>query len=84
MKQYEVTAVFWRGGLEVPVGTVLSMSDSEAKYLKHALREPQPEAEPAPAVEPAPESVVETDAKPAEEPPHRKARRKAEHADGGH
>lgn len=46
MKQYTTTKVIWRKGLEVEVGTPLTLSDEEAKYLKHALTEVKDEAAP--------------------------------------
>lgn len=37
MKEYTVIREFWRKGILQPVGAVISMHESEAKYLGHAL-----------------------------------------------
>jgi len=39
MKKYEVAVAFWYKNNLVPVGAELTLSDKEAKYTKHALRE---------------------------------------------
>lgn len=66
MKQYEVTAEFWRDGLLVEAGTVVSLSDAEAKYLQHALKAPEAQVA-VEVVEEAPVAEVEVEAAPVVE-----------------
>jgi hypothetical protein len=49
-KKYTTTTEIWRNGLPVEPGTVLMLSDNEAKYLKHALVEDGVETAPADVV----------------------------------
>ena len=45
MKDYTVVREIWRNGIVQPVGTVLRLAKSEAKYLAHALEEEAVEVE---------------------------------------
>lgn len=45
MKEYTVIRDFWRKGILQPAGSVISMFESEAKYLAHALEEKAVEVE---------------------------------------
>jgi hypothetical protein len=45
MKEYTVIREFWRKGILQPVGSVISMLESEAKYLAHALEHKAVEVE---------------------------------------
>ncbi|MGX9944867.1 hypothetical protein ACTG4Q_20595 [Bradyrhizobium denitrificans] len=45
MKDYTVAKEFWRNGIVQPVGSVIRMAASEAKYLAHALEEKAVEVE---------------------------------------
>lgn len=60
MTTYVTLTAIWRKGVEVPVGTELTLSKAESKYLKHALRETKVEA-PAPVVEPVTDENSGTD-----------------------
>ncbi len=60
MKKYTTTAVLWRHGIEMPVGSTLTLSDADAKYLKHALQPEKAKTQtPTPADEPTPEPDAE-------------------------
>jgi hypothetical protein len=50
MKDYTVVREIWRNGIVQPVGTVLRLAKSEAKYLAHALEEEAAEVEKVEAV----------------------------------
>ena len=56
MPEYNVDTAFWRKGELLPVDSTVSMTEAEAKYLKHAITEKSAKAaEPAtPAAEPEP------------------------------
>jgi hypothetical protein len=45
MKEYTVVREFWRHGALQKVGAAISMLETEAKYLKHALAEKVAEVE---------------------------------------
>jgi hypothetical protein len=50
-KKYIVARSFWRDGILLPIGQDLWLFSSEAKYLKHALTDPDAPVAPAPAAE---------------------------------
>lgn len=84
MKRYEVTSNIWRNGLMVEAGSQIELRDAEAKYLRHALREPKAEVPVETTVAAAEPVAVEL---PAEEPVVEKPRRrrhKGEAVDGDH
>ena len=62
-KKYEAVAAFWRKGTLVPAGAELMLSDTEAKYIRHILKDVKPVE---PVVEIVPEAAPEVIAFPAE------------------
>jgi hypothetical protein len=51
-KTYTAMAAFWRHGNLVVEGDPVSLTDAEAKYLKHALKETKTVTAPAPVAAP--------------------------------
>lgn len=76
MTLWETTAPIWVGGREVAAGKPVSLSAAQSKYLKHALKAPEPEA--VPEVEVAVEAVADE-----AEPAPKASRRKRKDAEDG-
>jgi hypothetical protein len=53
MPKYEVNAEFWWKGLKAAVGSLVTMTEAEAKYLSHVVTK-KPAVAAAPVAAPAP------------------------------
>lgn len=91
MPKYNVDRVFWHRGREIAVGSTVSMTKAEAKYLGHVLSESKlaapvaaPEPTPAPVeVEAAPEAAAIAVAVTEEKPVRHGKRHKSRGAEHG-